>query len=178
MIAVIGCGPHGWEIAHLVGAFGVKMLDDNLAGYQGSDWLENRPEMPYLAGAVWPKVRRQIVERVGIQPALDDGRVFFPGSHVGQNVTIGRHAHIGYNAVISHGCRVGDFVSVCANATLSGEVIVEDDVFIGANAVVIHGGITIGKGATVGAGSVVLKDVPPGQTVAGNPATNLTVRTA
>jgi acetyltransferase-like isoleucine patch superfamily enzyme len=35
---------------------------------------------------------------------------------------------------------------------------------------VIHGGITIHQQAVIGAGAVVLKDVPPGATVAGNPA--------
>ncbi len=40
---------------------------------------------------------------------------------------------------------------------------------IGTNATLL-GGITIGEGALVGAGSVVTRDVPPGATVAGNPA--------
>ncbi|MCJ9746526.1 sugar O-acetyltransferase, partial [Neorhizobium sp. SHOUNA12A] len=38
------------------------------------------------------------------------------------------------------------------------------------------GGITIGDGAIVGAGSVVTRDVPPGATVAGNPARLITPR--
>jgi 2,3,4,5-tetrahydropyridine-2-carboxylate N-succinyltransferase/tetrahydrodipicolinate N-acetyltransferase len=40
---------------------------------------------------------------------------------------------------------------------------------IGANAVVL-GGVSIGNGAVIGAGSVVLHDVPAGAVVAGNPA--------
>jgi maltose O-acetyltransferase len=43
------------------------------------------------------------------------------------------------------------------------------DVWIGANAVVL-GGVTIGDGAVVAAGSVVTKDVEPGAIVVGNPA--------
>lgn len=43
---------------------------------------------------------------------------------------------------------------------------------IGAGAVILPG-ITIGEGAVIGAGAVVTKDVPPGQTVVGNPATPL-----
>lgn len=48
-------------------------------------------------------------------------------------------------------------------------VVLEDDVLIGANAVVIEG-VRIGKGAVVGAGSIVTKDVPAGAVVVGNPA--------
>lgn len=50
-----------------------------------------------------------------------------------------------------------------------GEVHIEDDVFIGIN-VCICSPVTIGKGAIVGAGSVVTKDIPPYQVWAGNPA--------
>jgi acetyltransferase-like isoleucine patch superfamily enzyme len=48
-------------------------------------------------------------------------------------------------------------------------ISIEDDVWIGAVAIVLPG-VTIGKGAIVGAGSVVTKNVPPYTIVAGNPA--------
>jgi len=48
-------------------------------------------------------------------------------------------------------------------------VIIEDDVLIGANAVILEG-VRIGKGAVVAAGSVVTKDVEPETVVAGTPA--------
>ncbi len=47
--------------------------------------------------------------------------------------------------------------------------IIEDDVLIGANAVILEG-VKIGKGSVVVAGSVVVEDVPPGVVVAGTPA--------
>jgi acetyltransferase-like isoleucine patch superfamily enzyme len=47
--------------------------------------------------------------------------------------------------------------------------IVESDASLGSGAVVL-GGVRIGEGAAVGAGAVVTKDVPAGETVAGNPA--------
>lgn len=50
-----------------------------------------------------------------------------------------------------------------------GPVIVKDDVWIGVDSLILSG-VTIGKGAVVGAGSVVIKDVPPYAVVAGNPA--------
>ena len=47
-------------------------------------------------------------------------------------------------------------------------VTIEDDVMIGANAVVIEG-VRVGKGAVIGAGAVVISDVPAGAVVVGNP---------
>ncbi|KAF2963972.1 hypothetical protein GQX73_g9601 [Xylaria multiplex] len=49
------------------------------------------------------------------------------------------------------------------------EIHVEDDVWIGGSALILAG-VRIGRGSTVGAGSVVTKDVPPFHFVAGNPA--------
>lgn len=63
------------------------------------------------------------------------------------------------------------FTQLCPerDAQTKGEIIVEDEVWIGAN-VIILSGITIGKGAIVAAGSVVTKDVKPFSIVGGNPA--------
>lgn len=51
----------------------------------------------------------------------------------------------------------------------SADVIIEDDVWIGYNATILKG-VTVGVGAVVSPGAVVLRDVPAGATVAGNPA--------
>ncbi|HVG46295.1 MAG TPA: DapH/DapD/GlmU-related protein [Longimicrobium sp.] len=48
-------------------------------------------------------------------------------------------------------------------------VVVEDDVWIGYNATILKG-VTVGAGAVVAPGAVVVRDVPPGAHVAGNPA--------
>ena len=50
-----------------------------------------------------------------------------------------------------------------------GDIIIENDVWIGANSTVMSG-IKIGNGAIVAAGSTVTKNVPPYAIVAGNPA--------
>ncbi|HEY9576659.1 MAG TPA: DapH/DapD/GlmU-related protein, partial [Pseudobacillus sp.] len=48
-------------------------------------------------------------------------------------------------------------------------VVLEDDVLIGANAVVLEG-VRVGQGAVVAAGAIVTKDVPPFSVAAGAPA--------
>lgn len=53
--------------------------------------------------------------------------------------------------------------------TTKGKIVIEDDVWIGSNAVVLSG-VKIGRGCVIGAGSVVTKSMPPYSIVAGNPA--------
>jgi acetyltransferase-like isoleucine patch superfamily enzyme len=49
------------------------------------------------------------------------------------------------------------------------KIVIEDDVWIGANAIILAG-VYIGKHSVVGAGSVVTKDVPANSVVVGSPA--------
>lgn len=55
------------------------------------------------------------------------------------------------------------------DAQSRGPIIIEDEVWIGTNAIILSG-VTIGKGAIIGAGSVVTKNIPPYAIVGGNPA--------
>jgi len=55
------------------------------------------------------------------------------------------------------------------DAVVKGPLVIEDEVWIGTNAIILAG-LTIGKGAIVAAGAVVTKDVPPYAIVGGNPA--------
>lgn len=54
-------------------------------------------------------------------------------------------------------------------ALSKGDIVLKDDVWIGANSIILSG-ITINQGAIVAAGSVVTKDIPPYAIVGGNPA--------
>lgn len=171
VIAVLGAGPHGHQLAALHAH--AALYDDRLRGFDSC--LHGAKRNPWIVGAAWPKVRRRIAEQIDRPDAFvlapyHEGRVVFPGAKIGDGTRLGRHVHVQFNAVISHGCDIGDYVTVCPGAVLSGEVTVEDDVFIGANATVIHGGITIGHGALIGAGAVVIDNVRPNTVVAGVPA--------
>lgn len=105
---------------------------------------------------------------------IGEGAILSPFSAVTSNVRIGRFFHANIYARVAHDCVIGDFVTFGPSVQCNGNVAVEDYAYIGTGTVLREGSkdrpLVIGKGATVGMGAVVTKDVPPFATVAGNPA--------
>ena len=96
---------------------------------------------------------------LNIGAVVGPGTMIDMGAVLGGRATVGARCHIGAGAVLAG-------VVEPASAT---PVIVEDNVLVGANAVVIEG-VHVGAGAVVAAGAVVVEDVPENAVVAGCPA--------
>jgi UDP-2-acetamido-3-amino-2,3-dideoxy-glucuronate N-acetyltransferase len=117
------------------------------------------------------------------------------GSRIGENCNIGQNVVIGPAVTIGNGCKIQNNISIYKGVTLEDEVfcgpsmvftnvynprsairrmdelrttLVKKGASIGANATVLCG-ITIGRYAFIGAGAVVLKDVPHYALIVGNP---------
>ena len=109
---------------------------------------------------------------------------------IGFDIRIGDHSGIGENSIIENGTSIGNNVLMGPNVQiythnhdfsrtdipirLQGfsdikEVIIGNDVWIGANVIILPG-VTIGDGCVIGAGSVVTKDAPSFSIICGNPA--------
>lgn len=113
----------------------------------------------------------------------DNCRVHAP-VWIGDNVVIGNNVKIQAFAFIPDGVTIEDnvFIAPCVCFTNdrhppSGgkawqKTLVKKGAVIGANVTVVCG-VTIGEAAMVGAGSVVIRDVPPAETYVGNPAKNI-----
>ncbi len=114
-------------------------------------------------------IREQV--EIGENAVIMMGAILNIGAVVGKGTMIDMGAVLGGRATVGERCHIG------AGAVLAGviepasaqPVIIEDDVLIGANAVVIEG-VRVGKGSVVAAGSIVIQDVPAGVVVAGVPA--------
>ena len=85
----------------------------------------------------------------------------------GMGLVVNDRAVIGANVILRHCTTIG--VRETLPLGEGGAPVLEDDVDVGSN-VVIVGPIRIGRGARIGAGAVVTKDVPAGATAVGNPA--------
>jgi 2,3,4,5-tetrahydropyridine-2,6-dicarboxylate N-acetyltransferase len=114
---------------------------------------------------------------------IGDRAVIMMGALINIGAVIGEETMIDMGAILGGRATVGKRCHIGAGTVLAGvieppsaaPVVVEDDVVIGANAVVIEG-IRIGKGSVVAAGAVVIEDVPEGVVVGGTPARILKVK--
>ncbi|MDR0518625.1 MAG: 2,3,4,5-tetrahydropyridine-2,6-dicarboxylate N-acetyltransferase [Clostridiales Family XIII bacterium] len=111
------------------------------------------------------------------QVEIGDGVVVMMGAVINIGAAIGEGTMIDMGAILGGRAQTGKGCHVGAGAVLAGvieppsakPVVLEDDVLIGANAVVLEG-VRVGAGAVVAAGAVVIEDVPAGAVVAGVPA--------
>jgi UDP-2-acetamido-3-amino-2,3-dideoxy-glucuronate N-acetyltransferase len=119
------------------------------------------------------------------------------GCRIGDRTRIGPFVEIQRGAVVGADCKIQSHTFICDGVTIEDDVfvghgvmfvndnlpraagdwellptVVERGASIGSGAVIL-GGLRIGAGALIGAGAVVTKNVPPGETVVGNPARSL-----
>jgi UDP-3-O-[3-hydroxymyristoyl] glucosamine N-acyltransferase len=101
---------------------------------------------------------------IGANTCIDRGAL--------SDTVIGDYCKINNLCHIAHNNKIGKNVVITAQVNISGSNVIENGVWIAPNAS-IRGWLTIGKGATIGMGAVVTKDVPAGETWVGNPARKL-----
>lgn len=100
---------------------------------------------------------------------IDEGTVVFAGAIIQPYAKIGKHTIINTSVVVEHDCNVGSWVHLAPGVRLAGSVTVKDGAFVGIGASVIPQK-QIGKWSIVGAGSVVVKDIPDKCVAYGVPA--------
>lgn len=144
----------------------------------------------YRGCVIYRSVRKDLVPfnlfKLGYRSVIEDFSVL--NNSVG-NIIIGNECRVGIGNTIIGPVRIGDNVNLAQNVTISGlnhifedidkkiseqgistsPINIYDDVWIGANSVVLAG-VSIGKHSIIGAGSVVTKDIPPYSVAVGNPA--------
>lgn len=105
---------------------------------------------------------------------IGDGAILSHFTLLTCNITIGKHFHANHYSHVSHDCVIGDYVTFAPGVRCNGNVHIHDHAYIGSGAIIKQGKsgapLVIGRGAVVGMGAVVTKNVPAGTTVVGNPA--------
>ncbi|MBA6291517.1 acetyltransferase [Colwellia sp. MB3u-70] len=105
---------------------------------------------------------------------MDEGSLLCPFVTLTSNIKIGKAFHANIYSYVAHDCIIGDFVTFAPRVMCNGNVHIEDHAYIGTGAIIKQGSerkpLIIGKGAVVGMGAVVTKNVAAGEVVIGNPA--------
>jgi maltose O-acetyltransferase len=118
----------------------------------------------YILEEIWLEDYIKMGMKVGENCSIQPG-VVFDYSHcwlikIGNNVTIAPQSYL-----LAHDASTKS----TSNYTRLGSITIEDNVFIGARALIMPG-VTIGKNSIIGAGSIVTKSIPTDSIALGNPA--------
>ncbi|MGA0134412.1 MAG: acetyltransferase [Opitutales bacterium] len=109
---------------------------------------------------------------VGERVRLGRGVVVCPGAVLSADIELDEFVLVNLNSTVGHDARIGPWSTLSAQCDVTGHVRLGARVFLGSRATVIPRRV-VGDGVTVGAGAVVVADVPPGVTVFGVPARQL-----
>ncbi|UKL29997.1 NeuD/PglB/VioB family sugar acetyltransferase protein [Bacillus phage PK1] len=153
----------------------------------GINWLVENPSVEVVVAIGNPAVKRKVVSEIKSRTSNSFVTLIHPSVIIGQNVTVGEGSvlcanttittdiSIGEHVILNLDCTVGhdavieDYVTAAPSVNVSGNVRVGEGCDLGTNSVVIQGK-EIGEWSIVGAGAVVIRDVPANTTSVGNPS--------
>ncbi len=156
----------------------------------GTDWLVARAAAGAPVAAILAiasaRAKRAVAERLAeagvpfataVHPTavlasgvtIGEGAIVNAGVCVAYDTRLGRHTTVNLNATVGHDCVVGDYSTIAPGVNITGHVTLGLGCEVQTNATIVPG-VTLGDFAQVGPATLVLRDVPAGQQVFGNPA--------
>lgn len=186
--------PHAWEIAEIVERINRVTPTWNLLGLVAVDpaqaidgggryevfdesALLRYPqaciaEFGWSGSAIAPARYATLIDPgafVSRTAKIGPGCIVYPSCFIGLNAVLGARVFCLSGSIINHDDCLEDGVVVCSGATLAGGVYVEAESYLGQGCQ-IRQQLRIGRKSLIGIGAVVVKDVPAGSVMVGNPA--------
>lgn len=190
---LFGASGHGKVIKEIIEASGGTVsafVDDNkqvntCAGLPVLHDAEGLSPMIVSIGVC--RIRKMIVERlkaystsVSFGTAIHPSAVISPSAHIGEgsvvmagavinaDAKIGKHCIVNTGATVGHDCVIEDYCHIAPGVHISGGTHIGEGTWIGVGSSVIQC-LNIGANCMIGAGSVVVRDIPNNVTAFGNP---------
>lgn len=154
----------------------------------GCDYLEAVSEECWVVCTIGAsKIRRKVVEKIKkyanvkfpvlIDPSvlcselvqIGEGSIICAGTIITVNISLGEHVILNLDCTVGHDAILHDYVTVYPSVNISGNVVAEECVELGTGTQIIQGK-KIERETIVGAGAVVVKDLPAKCTAVGAPA--------
>jgi len=181
-IAVFGAGGHGRVVASIARDAGyddILFIDDDASLAHAIPWERflSRTPMPVALGIgdnaarkkVYKKCCEANIEVVSLVHSsaviaddvhLGEGTVVMPRVTVNTGTSVGEGCILNTGCIVEHDNRIGSFVHIAPGAVCAGNVRLEEGVHFGLSSCAVQQ-TTVGAYAFVGAGSVVVNDIPP-----------------
>ena len=194
---LFGASGHGKVIKEIIEANGGQVeafVDDNKEVNEcaGLPVLHDAMGLsPMIVSIGINRIRKVIVERLSslsLQPStlsfptaihpsavvsssamIGQGTVVMAGAVINADTVVGRHCIVNTGATVDHDCVIEDYCHIAPGVHISGGTHVGEGTWIGVGSCVIQY-LNIGKNCMIGAGSVVVKDIPDNVTAFGCPA--------
>ncbi|WP_413305720.1 acetyltransferase [Bacillus sp. 1P10SD] len=176
----------------------VGYIDDNLSnegkmlnGYPvlgDIGWFNNyNNEINVVLGIGCPSIKEKIVDKLQLMESIEFPNIIHPtvrlspynnfgkgiiiceGNILTCNIDVGDFVILNLNCTIGHDTVLENYCTILPNASISGNVKLGKGVEFGTNGTIIQG-INVGENSIIGAGAVVVKDLPSNCTAIGMPA--------
>jgi sugar O-acyltransferase (sialic acid O-acetyltransferase NeuD family) len=133
------------------------------------------PEIIARLGLASERFATLIHPRAGLSRRTEVGHgvCICDGATIAGGVALGDHVFLGAHAVVGHDAMIDAHAVLAAGAVIGGAVHAQRACYVG-SAAAIRPDVSIGRGSLVGLGAIVLRDVPDGFVVVGNPARRFT----
>lgn len=150
---------------------------------------KNYPGAYFICAVGSARIRKTLVEKIKatvngakfatlIDPAcvccreriqIGEGCIICANTYITLDIKIGSHVYIGGNGTVGHDAQLGDFVTLYPGVNVSGSTGIASGCELGTGTQIIQG-LSVGSNTIVGAGSVIVRNLPPDCTAVGVPA--------
>lgn len=173
----------------------VNLLGTEIHGYPvlgGADWLKGEEGVHVSVAIGATPAKRRVAQRledigapfatlihprawIGRRVSIGEGAILCAGVAVTTDIAIGRHVILNLNCTVGHDAVIQDYATLAPSVNVSGAVDVGEGCDLGTGSAIIQG-VSIGAWTVLGAGAVLVKDLPANVTAVGAPAKSIKER--